>query len=401
MKENGLPLAGLRVIDAGQVVAGPLVGQILGDFGAEVIKIEHPQGGDPYRLYTPAKNDIRLGWLSMARNKRSVTLNLQTREGVELLRELAADADVVIESFKPSTSDRLGLSYDDFAAVNPRIIVVQISGFGQTGPYRDRPGFGTLAEAMSGFAEINGDDGGAPLLPQFPLADSIAALYAVVGVLTAIYERDIVGSGVGQLVDVSLIEPLFSVLGPIATVYDQLGEKPKRLGSRNPANAPRNLYKTKDGGYIAIAASVQDMARRCFEAVGQPELIDDPRYSTAAARVEHVEEVDGIVGAWVSERTRDEALDVLAQYEVAAAPVFDIVDLCEDPHVLARDMIHTAHHETLGAVRMHGVVPRLSRTPGSIRSVGPTLGEQTDDVLGKLLGLSTEALARLRTDGVI
>ncbi|MFD5537508.1 CaiB/BaiF CoA transferase family protein [Streptomyces sp. NPDC127079] len=396
-----LPLAGITVLDVGQAIAGPLVGQILGDFGAEVIKIEDPEHGDTYRHWLPRKEGVELGWLSIARNKKSVTMNLREPRGVQVLKDLVAKADVVIQSFKPSTSDRLGISYEDLAAVNPRIIVVQVSGFGQTGPYRDRPGFGTLAEGMSGFAEMNGEADGPPLLPQFPLADSVAALYASIGVLTAVLDRDLNGSGKGQLVDVSLLEPLFSILGPITTLYDQLGIKPVRLGSRNPANAPRNLYQTKDGNYVSIAASAQQVARRCFEAIGRPELFDDPRYATAAARVEHVEEVDAMVGDWVRERSREEVVQVMNEHGVAAAPVFDIEDLSADPHVLARDMIHTAHHHVLGDVRMHGVVPRLSRTPGSIRSVGPSLGAHTDEVLEQLLRLAPDEIGQLRADGVI
>ena len=402
MVENpSLPLAGVRVLDAGQVIAGPFVGQLLGDFGADVIKIERPGAGDPYRLYGPRKDGVALGWTSMARNKRSVSLDLGKPAGIDLFKELARSCDVVIESFRPSTTERYGLTYDDLAAINPRLIVVLVSGFGQTGPYRDRAGFGTLAEAMSGFAAMTGEADGPPLLPQFPLADSVAALYAAFGTMNALYWRDVRGSGRGQLIDVSLIEPLFSVLGPIATNFDQLEELPQRLGSRNGVNAPRNVYRAKDGRWIAIAASVQEIARRCFAAIGRPELIEDPRFATAKDRVAHVEEVDSIVADWVADRTRDEALSTLVDAGVAAAAVMDVRDLFEDPHVAARDMIPRVEHKQLGSVRMHGVVPRLSGSPGAIRSPGPEVGEHTDEVLRELLDISDERLAQLRADQII
>jgi crotonobetainyl-CoA:carnitine CoA-transferase CaiB-like acyl-CoA transferase len=400
-KTDNLPLKGIRVLDAGQVISGPFVAQLLGDFGADVIKIEHPATGDPYRQYGPSKDGVPLGWTSMARNKRSLTLNLSKPEGSGLFKELAATADVVIQSFRPSAIERYGLTYDDLRAVNPRLVVVLISGFGQTGPYRDRPGFGTLAEAMSGFAAMTGEPDGPPILPQFPLADGVAALYAAFGVLNALYWRDAQGSGVGQLVDVSLIEPLFSLLGPLATFYDQLGEVPQRLGSRNAVNAPRNVYRAKDERWLAIAASVQEIARRCFAAIGRPELIDDPRYATAHARVAHVEEIDRLVGGWVAERTRDDAMAALLAAGVAAAPVLDIADMSQDPHVAAREMITEVAHPRLGPLRMTGVFPRMSGSPGTIRSAGPDLGQHTEEILRELLGISDERLAALRDAGVI
>jgi len=400
-EHRSLPLDGVRVLDAGQVIAGPFIGQLLGDFGADVIKIERPGSGDPYRLYGPRKDGVALGWTSMARNKRSVSLDLAKPAGVAVFKELARACDVVIQSFRPSTTERYGLTYEDLAAINPRLIVVLVSGFGQTGPYRDRAGFGTLAEAMSGFAAMTGEADGPPLLPQFPLADGVAALFAAFGTMNALYWRDAQGSGRGQLIDVSLIEPLFSLLGPIATNFDQLGELPARLGSRNAVNAPRNVYRAKDDRWIAIAASVQEIARRCFAAIGRPELIDDPRFATAKDRVTHVEQVDDIVAGWVSERTRDEALSTLLDTGVAAAAVMDVRDLFDDPHIAARDMIPAVEHHHLGSVRMHGVVPRMSGSPGAIRSPGPELGEHTAEVLREWLDISDERLAELRSARII
>jgi crotonobetainyl-CoA:carnitine CoA-transferase CaiB-like acyl-CoA transferase len=396
-----LPLEGIRVVDAGQVVAGPFVGQLLGDFGAEVIKIEHPSTGDPFRFYGPRKADVPLGWKVLARNKKSVTLNLSKPRGQELFRVLAREADVVIMSFRPPTLERYGFTYEQLAEVNPRLVVVLVSGFGQTGPYRDRPGFGTLVEAMSGYADLTGEADGPPTLPQFALADSVAALYAAFGVMNALYWRDARGGGVGQCLDVSLLEPLFSILGPLATYYDQVGTVMRRTGSRIYANAPRNVYRTKDDRWLAVAASTQQIAKRCFEAIGRPELFEDERYATAAARVQHVDEVDGIVGEWVGGRTLDEAMEILLRHEVSAAPVLDVRDLLADPHMQARNAIPTVEDPELGPIRMHGVLPALSRTPGAIRSTGPPLGAHNDEVYRELLGLSVDELDALRTEGVV
>jgi crotonobetainyl-CoA:carnitine CoA-transferase CaiB-like acyl-CoA transferase len=389
------------VLDAGQVVSGPFLAQILGDFGADVIKIEHPKGGDPYRRYGPSKDGIPLGWKTLARNKRSITLNLSTPKGLALFKELTKTADVVVQSFRPETVKRYGISFEDLSAINPRIIVVLISGFGLTGPYSDRPGFGTLVEAMSGYAAMTGQPGGPPTLPQFALADSIAALYGVIGTLTALYWRDARGGNLGQLIDVSLMEPLFSLFGPIAVHYDQLGLVPKRNGSRNISNAPRNVYQTSDGRWIAIAASVQDIARRAFEAIGRPELFAEERFSSPQLRVKHTEEIDALFGAWAAERTREEAMEILLRHEVAAAPVFDIADIMADPHMAARNAVRTIEDEDLGPVRMPGVFPVLSHTPGDIRSSGPRLGDQNKEIYCGLLKLSEDEVAALKSEGVI
>ncbi|MFZ1997374.1 MAG: CoA transferase [Solirubrobacteraceae bacterium] len=396
-----LPLSGIRVVDGGQVVAGPFIAQLLGDFGAEVIKVEQPGRGDPYRFYGPRKDDVPLGWKVLARNKKSVTLDLRVARGQDVFRRLAAQSDVVIQSFRPPTLRRYGLTYEDLAAVNARLVVVLVSGFGQTGPYRDRPGFGTLVEAMSGYADLTGEPDGPPTLPQFALADAVAALYAAFGVLNALYWRDAAGGEVGQCIDVSLLEPLFSILGPLTTLYDQLGVQLRRCGSRIYANAPRNVYATSDGRWIAVAASTEAIARRCFAAIGRPELADDPRFSTARARVERVDEVDEIVGGWIAQRTLTQVMEAFDRHAVSAAPVMGVADLLADPHVQARGMIETVLDEELGPIRMPGVLPPLSRTPGRIRSTGPRLGEHNDDVYGELLGMSDDERAGLRAEGVI
>ncbi|MGH3263534.1 MAG: CaiB/BaiF CoA transferase family protein [Trebonia sp.] len=396
-----LPLTGTRVLDGGQVVAGPFIAQLLGDFGAEVIKVEKPGRGDPYRFYGPRKNDTPLGWKVLARNKKSVTLDLGKPRGQDLFRRMAAESDVVIQSFRPPTLARYGLTYERLAEANPRLVVVLVSGFGQTGPYRDRPGFGTLVEAMSGYADLTGQPDGPPTLPQFALADGVAALYAAFGVMNALYWRDAGGGGLGQCIDVSLLEPLFSILGPLTTLYDQLGVQLRRTGSRIYANAPRNVYRTSDGRWVAVAASTEAIARRCFAAIGQPELAEDTRFATAQARVEHVDEVDEIVGAWIAQRTLAQVMETFDDHAVSAAPVMGVAELLNDPHVQARAMIQTVSDPELGPVRMPGVLPPLSRTPGEIRSTGPRLGEHNEEIYGALLGLTDGERAELRAEGVI
>lgn len=394
-------LAGVRIVDTTRLLPGPYAGWLLAEMGAEVIKVEQPGTGDPSRLYGPEKDGVPLAWAFHARNKKSVTLDLRTERGAQLLRSLVARSDVLIQSFRPETVARYGLTYEELERINQRLVVVYVTGFGLTGPYRDRPGFGTLAEAMSGYAEMTGEPDGPPTLPQFALADSVAALYGAFGVMNALYWRDAGGGGVGQYLDLSLLEPLFSILGPLATMYDQLGTVPRRTGSRIFANAPRNVYQTRDGHWIAIAASAQRIAEQCFVAIGRPELISDPRFRTARDRVAHVDEVDEIVGDWVAAHDREEALRVLVEHGVSVAPVMGIADLVADPQMLAREAITSIDDPTLGAVRMQGVVPALSRTPGRIAHPGPRLGEHNEEIYGQLLGLSSAELAQLREDHVI
>jgi formyl-CoA transferase len=403
MRDVGrLPLEGVTVIDCGQVIAGPTAAMHLGDFGAEVIKVENPVGGDQVRFFGKEKDGVSLFSKLLSRNKKSITLNLRHPEGQDLLCRLIEEtkADVLVESFRPGTLERWNLGYERLSAIRPELILVRFSGFGQTGPYRNRPGFGTLAEAMSGFAHITGEADGPPTLPQFPLADSVAALHAAMGVMIALYEREVNGSGRGQVLDVSLLEPLFSMLGIYVVEYDQLGLIARRQGNRT-ASAPRNTYRTKDGRWVAIAASTQSIAERAFAAIGRPTLLDDPRFATNRARLANVEEVDAIVGAWVAERTLAEVIEIMMAAQVAVAPVLHAGDLAEDPHLVERGAVVSIDDDELGAVRMPDVQPRLTRTPGRIRSAGPPQGSSTEEILGARLGLSAEELADLRERGVI
>lgn len=397
-----LPLAGITVIDCGQVVAGPTIGMILGDFGAEVIKVENPRGGDQVRNFGLQKDGASLYSKLLSRNKKSITLNLNSPQGKELFCQLVerTQADILIESFRPGTLERWGLTYDMLRKLSPGLTMIRVSGFGQFGPYRDRPGFGTLAEAMSGFAHVTGEADGPPTLPPFPLADTIAALYATIGALICLYWRDARSSGYGQCLDVSLLEPIFNVLGIYLVEYDQLGVVPKRNGNRT-GSAPRNTYRTADGRWIAIAASTQSIAIRLFALMGQPELLEDPRFSSNRARVTNVEQLDEIVGTWVAGRTQDQAISELVDAEVAVAPILHVGDLVSDMHMQARNAITTVEDAELGPIRMPAVQPRLSETPGRIRHAGPPLGDHSLEIYRDRLGLTEEQIASLRSRGVV
>ncbi len=390
------PLSGLRVLDVSTVLAGPLTCQILGDYGADVIKVEHPRG-DSMRGHGRSKDGIPLWWKMISRNKRCVGLYLGDPDGAKVFRRLVATADVVVESFRPGTFERWGLGYDALREINPGLVLVRISGFGQTGPYRERAGFGTLAEAMSGFAAITGEPDGPPTLPPFGLADSIAGLTAANAALMALYHRDARG-GDGQEIDVSILEPLVTVLGPQPMIYDQLGEIPERTGNRSVNNAPRNTYRTADDKWVAVSTSANSVAERVMRLIGHPELIDEPWFATGAGRVDHVDLLDEIVSAWVGARTRDEVIDAFSEAGAAIAPVYDAAELMADPQIVARDAITEVDDPDLGPVRMQNLLFRMSATPGAIRFTGRPLGADTDAILGDELGLD---VAGLRERGII
>jgi crotonobetainyl-CoA:carnitine CoA-transferase CaiB-like acyl-CoA transferase len=390
------PLSGLRVIDVSTVYAGPLTCQLLGDYGADVIKVEHPRG-DSMRGHGRDKDGIPLWWKMVSRNKRCIGLYLGDPDGAEVFRRLVATADVVVESFRPGTLERWGLGFDNLREVNPRLVLVRISGFGQTGPYRERAGFGTLAEAMSGFAAITGEADGPPTLPPFGLADGIAGITGAAATMMALYSRDARG-GEGQEVDLAILEPLVTVLGPQPIVYDQLGEVQQRTGNRSVNNAPRNTYRTADAKWVAVSTSANSIAERVMKLVGHPELIDEPWFDTGAGRAQHAELLDGIVSEWVAQRTREEVLDAFTEAGAAIAPVYDVADLMADPHVIERETITTVEDEDLGPVRMQNLPFRLSATPGEIRFTGRPLGADTDAILGDELGLD---VADLRERGIV
>jgi crotonobetainyl-CoA:carnitine CoA-transferase CaiB-like acyl-CoA transferase len=390
-------LSGLRVLDVATLFAGPLAATMLGDFGAEVIKIEHPRG-DPVRGHGASKNGVGLWGKVVGRNKKSVTLYLGSPEGQEIFRRMVADADVVIENFRPGTLERWGLGYDELSRINPGVVLTRVTGFGQFGPYAGRPGFGTLAEAMSGFAAITGEPGGPPTLPPFGLADGIAALTTAFAVMTALRERE--RSGHGQVVDLAIIEPILTLLGAQPTVYDQLGELQERTGNRSANNAPRNTYRTRDGRWVAISTSSQSIAERVMRLVGRPEFIDEPWFASGSERAKHADELDEAVAVWIAEREGDEVVAAFEEAQAAVAPIYDVRDVLADPQFAALDSITTVDDDELGPIRMQNVLFRLGRTPGRITSAGPSLGQHTAEVLARY-GVDEAELTRLREQGKV
>jgi crotonobetainyl-CoA:carnitine CoA-transferase CaiB-like acyl-CoA transferase len=392
-------LAGITVVDVSTLFAGPLAATILGDFGADVIKIEHPVKGDPSRGHGPAKDGVPLWWTLLGRNKRCATLNLSRPEGAELLKGILADADVLIENFRPGTLERWGLGPDVLAAVNPRLVVARVTAFGQFGPYAARPGFGTLAEAMSGFAAITGAPDGPPTLPPFGLADGIAAVATAQAVTTALLARH--RTGKGQVIDLAIIEPILTLLGMQPMVYDQLGVIQRRTGNRSVNNAPRNTYQSRDGTWLAVSTSAQAVAERVLRLVGHPEVLDEPWFATGATRAQHADLLDGYVGDWIAAR---DAADVVAAFEAAEAaiaPIHDIADVFADPQYAALGTLRAVEDPDLGPVRMQNVLYRLSDTPGDIRWTGPKLGAHNDEIYRDRLGLTGEDIEKLRADGVL
>jgi crotonobetainyl-CoA:carnitine CoA-transferase CaiB-like acyl-CoA transferase len=392
------PLEGVRVLDVATLFAGPMAAMYLGDFGAEVIKVEHPRRPDPSRGHGAAKDGVGLWWKMLGRNKQTITLDLSREEGQDLLLGLARDADVIIENFRPGTLERWNLSYERLREANPGLVLARVTGFGQFGPYARRPGFGTLAEAMSGFAAMTGEPDGPPTLPPFGLADGIAALATAYAVMTALRARD--AGGTGQVVDLSIIEPILSVLGGQPTAYDQLGLVPPRTGNRSLNNAPRNTYRCADGSWVAVSTSAQSIAERVMRLVGRPEYLAEPWFATGAGRAEHADELDAAVAGWVGARTRAEVLEEFEKAEAAVAPIYDVADIMADPQLAALEAITTVNDPDLGPVRMQNVLFRLSETPGGVRWTGRSHGADTDRILGSL-GLTAEEIAALRERGVV
>ena len=377
------PLAGLRVIDCATLFAGPIVATMLGDFGADVIKIEHPNG-DPLRNMGYKKDGHGLWWKVAARNKRCIALDLKQSDDAAIFRQLVAEADVVVENFRTGTLEGWGLGWETLSAINPRLIMVRVTGFGQTGPYHRRAGFGTLAEAISGFAHITGEPDGPPTLPPFGLADGVAAYFGSFATMFALYERDAKGSGKGQYIDLAIYEPIFALLGPQSTVFDQLGIVQNRTGNRSVNNAPRNAYKTRDGRWVALSAAAPSIVRRVLDLTGGPGTADDPRFQTNLSRIEHVEIIDEIVGGWIARHDLAEVVETFERVEAAIAPIYDIEQILADPQYQARDTVTTVEDEDLGRLRMPNVFPTLSRTPGRIRFPGARIDQHRDEILAEL-----------------
>jgi crotonobetainyl-CoA:carnitine CoA-transferase CaiB-like acyl-CoA transferase len=391
------PLRGVRVLDFSRLVAGNMLSLQLADLGAEVVKVETPGRGDTLRDWREA--GISVHWKVYARNKKSITLNLKAPEAPEIVLDLISRFDVMIESFRHRYLEKLGLAPERLLERNPKLVVVRVSGFGQTGPYAKRPGFGTLVEAMSGFASRNGFDDREPVLPPLAMADMIAGLYGAMATVVAV--RDIEqNGGAGQVIDLSLLDSMFSILGPEAAIHRLSRKIRTRVGSASESTSPRNVYATNDGGWIAISASTQSMTERLFAAIGRGELNADPRFKTNAERIKRRQEVDAIVGEFIGKRTLAENVTFFEEAGVTAGPVYDIAQFLDDPHVQARGIVVDAPDDEMGETPMHAPVPRLSRTPGTLRLPAPAIGQHNDEIYGRI-GYSAERRAELRQRGSI
>lgn len=377
---------------------------MLADFGAEVIKIEHPEKGDPVRQHGYQKDGIPLWWTMLARNKKTLALNLGKADGAEILKKLVAQSDVLIENFRPGTLERWGLGPEVLHAINPKLIIARVTGFGQFGPYSGRAGFGTLAESMSGFAAMTGEPDGPPTLPPFGLADGISALatsQAIMIALAAQKNPESEGFGKGQVIDLAIIEPILAVIGPQPTVYDQLGIVPPRTGNRSVNNAPRNTYKTKDGKWVAISTSAQSIAERVMHLVGHPEVIDEPWFKAGSTRAAYADLLDGYVGDWIAQRTTEVVMVEFEKAEAAVAQIYDVADIFKDEQFNALDTITTVQDPDLGPLRMQNVLYRMSETPGHINWTGRKIGADTHEILADTLGLSESEIEQLSESGIV
>jgi succinyl-CoA---D-citramalate CoA-transferase len=400
---NGMnmPLEGVRVVEMGSFLAGPFCGQLLADFGAEVIKVEPPGKGDPMREWGRHRKEGKtLWWPIIARNKKSVTLNLREAEGQELARRLIAEAGVVVENFRPGTLERWGLGYDDLSETNPALVMVRVSGYGQTGPYRDQAGFGSIGESMGGIRHVTGFPDRPPPRVGISLGDSLAATFGALGAVTALFNRDARG-GRGQIVDVGIYEAVLALMESTIPEYALAGHVRGRTGAILPFVAPSNTYPTSDGDYVVIGANADTVFARFAKAIGHPEWAESERYATHNARGENQEELDEMISAWTGEHPADEVLETMREASVPAGKLFTAKDMLEDPHYEARENVVTVEDPEMGPFPMQNVVPRLTETPGKVRWTGPALGQHNDEVFGELLKLSEEEQTGLRERGVV
>ncbi|MEG1101620.1 MAG: CaiB/BaiF CoA-transferase family protein [Comamonas sp.] len=391
-------LAGVRVVEMGQLIAGPFAGKTLGEFGAEVIKIEAPGAGDPLRNWRMLKEGTSVWWQVQSRNKKSVALDLRQAQGQELARQLLKEADVLIENFRPGTLEGWGMSPDELHAINPGLVILRISGYGQTGPYRDLPGFGVVGEAMGGLRHLTGEPGRVPVRVGVSIGDTLAALHGTIGVLTALYHRKVNG-GKGQVIDVALHEAVFNVMESLIPEYSAFGAVREAAGSALPGIAPSNAYPCADG-WVLVAGNGDSIFKRLMQTIGRDDLGNAPDLANNAGRVARVQEIDAAIGAWTQSRSINDVLEQLGTARVPAGRVYTAKDICEDPHYRARDMILAQPTRDGYSVEVPGIVPKLSGTPGTIRSSAPRLGDDTDTVLADM-GLSSAQIAQLRTQGVI
>ncbi|MFM0241049.1 CaiB/BaiF CoA transferase family protein [Paraburkholderia phytofirmans] len=395
----GGPLQGIRVIEIGTLIAAPFAARLMAEFGADVIKIEAPETGDPLRKWRKLHEGTSLWWYLQSRNKKSICVNLKSADGVEIVKRLAADADVVIENLRPGALEKLGLGWDVLHAINPKLTMVRISGYGQSGPYRDRPGFGAIGEAMGGIRYTTGDVDGAPARVGVSLGDSLASLHGVIGALMSLL-RVKTGQGDGQVVDVSLVESVFNLMESLVPEYDLLGHVRERSGGALPGIAPSNTYRTEDEGFVVIAGNSDPIFKRLMQVIGRPDLADDPALARNDGRVQHCAMLDQAITEWTSHHSTDDVLAALERAEVPSGRIYSVADIVADPHYRARNMLLDAQLPGGASVKMPGIVPKLSDTPGEVRWQGPTLGEHTGSVLSNL-GFANDDIERLRREGAV
>ncbi len=392
------PLSGLKVIELGQLIAGPFAAKTLADFGAEVIKVEPPGSGDPLRQWRLIKDGTSVWWQVQSRNKRSVALDLKAKEAQDIVRLLAAEADVLIENFRPGAMEGWGLGPEVLMQLNPRLIMLRISGYGQTGPYRDRPGFGVVAEAMSGLRHLTGEPGRVPVRVGVSIGDTLASLHGVIGILMALHHRQ--RSGQGQVVDVALYEAVFNCMESLLPEYSAFGAIRGPAGSALPGIAPTNAYRCSDGGYALVAGNGDSIFKRLMLCIGRPDLAQDPELASNTGRVRRVEEIDAAIGQWTAQRSVDEALSALEQAQVPSGKIYTVADIADDPHYAARGMLQRVQLQDGSELSVPGFVPKLSRTPGGHRRNAPDLGQDTDAVLTEI-GLTGPQIAALRERGIV
>ncbi|WP_426337785.1 CaiB/BaiF CoA transferase family protein [Pseudoduganella sp. S-14] len=393
------PLQGIKVIEIGTLIAAPFAARLMAEFGAEVIKIEAPGEGDPIRKWRKLHKGTSLWWYLQSRNKKSISINLKAPEGIALVKQLCADADVLIENMKPGALEKLGLGWDALHALNPKLTMVRISGYGQTGPYKDRPGFGAIGEAMGGIRYTTGEAGGVPARVGVSLGDSLASLHAVMGALMSVL-RVKMGKGDGQVVDVSLVESVFNLMESLVPEYDLLGHVRERSGGALPGIAPSNTYPTRDGSYVVIAGNSNPIYKRLMHAIGRADMAEDPQFAQNDGRAAQEKLIDAAIAGWTSAHTIDEVLAILESAEVPAGRIYSVKDIVADPHYQARDMLLDTELPDGVHVKMPGIVPKFSETPGEVRWQGPTLGAHTDSVLS-VLGMTAAEIASLRQRGIV
>ncbi len=397
------PLKGLRILEFGSLIAGPFATRVMAEFGAEVIKVERPDTGDPLRSwrYVDPRSETSLWWPLQSRNKRLVTLNLGHPEGLNLAKRLVSESDVLVENFKPGTLEKLGLGWEVLHELNPRLILVRISGYGQTGPYKDKPGFANIGEAMGGIRYVTGEPGRPPVRTGISLGDSLASLYAVIGTLMAVYARDVRGLGEGQVVDVALYEAVFSLMESMVPEHDVADIVRKRTGASLPGITPSNSYCAGDGSYVAIGANSDAIFKRLMKVIGRPDLAENPDFETNADRGKYADELDALIEKWAQQYTAEEIQQALDEASVPVGPIYSVTDILEDEQYQAREMIVEGEVEGIGSVKMPGLVPKLSATPGEVKWYGGPPGEHNREVYGELLDLSARELEKLSREGVI